>query len=379
MSIAKTAAAGCVTVLLLAACSEPAPGGAGQAQTGQATPASQTAQAAQPVPPVDVQPAPLEVPPVTASASPLAGPIDQASWSETAVKADAKRNLLIKAEVLLSRAHFSPGVIDGQDGGNLKNAISAFEASHGLAVDGKLDAEVWKLLAPDAAPVVTDYTITAEDVAGPFVAKIPKDYGEMAKLERLAYTTPLEALGEKFHMDEALLKTLNPGVDFGVAGTTILVIAPGPEALPAKVTMVEVDKAKGQLRAFGADGKLMAAYPATVGSSDRPAPSGEWAVKGVAKDPVWSYDPKRLTFGEPSKGKFTIQAGPNNPVGAVWIDLTKDTYGIHGAPDPRLVGKVASHGCVRLTNWDAKQLASAVKPGTKVVFAGDATPRPAKV
>jgi lipoprotein-anchoring transpeptidase ErfK/SrfK len=166
-----------------------------------------------------------------------------------------------------------------------------------------------------------------------------------------------------------LLQALNPGVDFGVAGTTITVTAAGADTLDRKVDRIEIDKSLGQVRAFDKDGALLATYPATVGSTERPAPSGEWAVRTLAPKPTYTYDPSRLTFGKP-KGKLTIKAGPNNPVGSTWIDLTKDTYGIHGTPDPKLVNKRASHGCVRLTNWDAAELGSAVNKGAKVIFMG---------
>ena len=148
-----------------------------------------------------------------------------------------------------------------------------------------------------------------------------------------------------------------------------LVAALGPDKLPAGVTRIEVDKSKRQVRAYGGE-VLLAVYPATVGSTDRPAPEGEWAVRTTAPNPTYTYDPSRLTFGKASNGKLTIKAGPNNPVGGTWIDLTKDTFGIHGTPDPRQVGKTASHGCVRLTNWDAAELGSAIRKGTVVVFSG---------
>jgi len=236
-----------------------------------------------------------------------------------------------------------------------------------------LDADVWAKLTADTGPILIDYTITAADAEGPYTPTIPKDYADMAKLDRLGFSGPLEALAERFHMDAALLTALNPGADFAAAGTKIVVAYPAREALPAKVATIEVDKARKQVRAYDAAGKLLAAYPATVGSSDLPTPSGEWAVRTIAPAPTWTYDPSRLNFGDRRAGKLTIKAGPNNPVGAVWIDLTKDTYGIHGAPEPRLVGKTASHGCVRLTNWDAVQLSKAVEKGTKVIFLGEAT------
>ena len=330
--------------------------------------------AAQPPRAPDVHPAPLAIPPIEPASSPAADPIQQALWQADAQTPEGRRNALIRAEVLLARAHFSPGVIDGLDGENLKNAIAAFEMAHGLQPDGAMNPEVWDALAADDRPVLTDYVIAPEDVKGPFLARLPTDYAELAKLDRVGFTSPLEALAEKFHMDEGLLKRLNPGVDFGQAGTKIVVAAVGPERLPAPVTRLEVDKSLRQVRAFGADGTLLAVYPATVGSTERPAPSGTWAVRGVAPDPSYTFDPSRLTFGKPSYGKLTIRPGPNNPVGSTWIQLSLPTYGIHGAPDPRLVGKTASHGCVRLTNWDARQLGQAVKPGVVVAFLGEERP-----
>lgn len=318
-------------------------------------------------------PAPVIAPPAP-STSPVAQAVDRAVWSAEVPTPQAKRDMLIRAQVLLDRAHFSPGVIDGQDGENVKNAIAAFERANGLPEDGVLDAGVWAKLTADTGPILIDYVVTEADAKGPYTPTIPKGYAEMAKLERLGFSGPLEALAERFHMDQALLQALNPGVDFAAAGAKVLVAYPSRADLPAKVATVEVDKGRKQVRAYASDGKLLAAYPATVGSSELPTPSGEWAVRTVAPAPTWTYDPSRLTFGDKSAGKLTIAAGPNNPVGAVWIDLTKDTYGIHGAPEPRLVGKTASHGCVRLTNWDAQQLSKAVQKGTKVVFLGETPP-----
>jgi lipoprotein-anchoring transpeptidase ErfK/SrfK len=313
----------------------------------------------------------LDLPPATPSTAPVALGVERAAFTADAPTPQARRDMLIRAQVLLDRAHFSPGVIDGQDGENVRNAIAAYERANSLPEDGALDPDVWAKLTADTGPILVDYTITEADVAGPYASEIPKDYAEMAKLDRLDFTSPLEALAERFHMDVALLQALNPGADFGVAGTRIVVAYPARADLPAKVDTVEVDKGRKQVRAYDAAHKLLAAYPATVGSADLPTPSGEWAVRAIAPAPTWTYDPGRLNFGDRRAGKLTIKAGPNNPVGAVWIDLTKDTYGIHGSAEPRMVGKAASHGCVRLTNWDAIQLSKAVEKGTKVIFLGE--------
>ena len=367
--------AGVPLLLSVAACSDPASKSTTTTTTAaaaptQATPASATV-ATQNYPAPDVHPAPLEdIPVIVESISPTAPAIDKADWSAQPATPQAKKNALVRAEVLLARAHFSPGVIDGQDGGNLQNAIAAFETAHGLPADGKMDDDVWAALAKDTQPALTDYVITADDLKGPFPAKIPTDMAELAKLDAVGFTSPVEELAERFHMDEALLKSLNPGADFSQAGTKIVVAALGPDKLKAPVTRLEVDKTKRQIRAYGAGEVLLAVYPATVGSTERPAPVGEWAVRTVAPNPTYTYDPSRLTFGKTEEGKLTIKPGPNNPVGSTWIDLTKDTYGIHGTPDPRLVGKTASHGCVRMTNWDVRQLGQAVKKGTVVAFMG---------
>jgi lipoprotein-anchoring transpeptidase ErfK/SrfK len=374
MNVRKAALlAGASLMLAAAACSDPAPKSTTTTTTAAAaTPPAPVAVASTrnyPAPDVPTPPPLDDIPMIVESISPVAPAIDKADWTAPPVTPQARKNALLRAEVLLARAHFSPGVIDGQDGGNLQNAIGAFETAHGLPVDGKMDGEVWAALAKDTQPALTDYVITAEDVKGPFLAKIPTDMAEMAKLDALGFTSPVEELAERFHMDEALLKTLNPTVDFAVAGSKIVVAALGPDRLKAPVTRIEVDKTKRQIRAYGAD-VLLAVYPATVGSTERPAPEGDWAVRTVASNPTYTYDPSRLTFGKTGEGKLTIKPGPNNPVGSTWIDLTKDTYGIHGTPDPRLVGKTASHGCVRMTNWDVRQLSQAVKKGTKVAFVG---------
>jgi len=338
-----------------AACSDPAPKPDKPAVSKPAAPP------AQPKPPVVVAPA---------APSPLAQAVNTAGFDPAAATPEAKQAYLTRAQVLLDRAHISPGVIDGQEGSNLTLALSAFQEAHRLTVDGKLNPATWDALVADGAPALTDYVITAQDVAGPFTPNIPKDdYEAMAQLPALGYGSPLEALAEKFHMDEPLLQALNPGVDFSKAGTTIVVAALGPDGLDGKVTRIEIDNARGVLKAYADGDKLLAAYPATVGSTERPAPVGEWAVNTVAPRPTYTYDPSRLTFGKP-KAKLTLRPGPNNPVGSTWIDLTKDTYGIHGTPDPKLVNKRASHGCVRLTNWDAAELGAAVQKGAKVVFEG---------
>lgn len=290
-------------------------------------------------------------------------------------KADPPDAALIRAEVLLARARFSPGAVDGKAGTNLKHALAAFQSAHDLQPTGALDADTWRALTkgPEAArAVVRLYTTTAADIAGPFAADVGEDFVKLAALpDGPQFTSPLEALAERFHMSQDLLQALNPGVDLTKPGQALMVAdAEAPSFAKGDVKTIAVSKAKAELVAYGPDGQVAAVYPATVGSTERPSPSGVHKVNGVAQDPDYVYDPKKLHWGPRSHGKLTVKPGPNNPVGVVWIDLNAPGYGIHGSPDPEKIGKTASHGCVRLTNWDAEALAAGVRPGVVVTFEG---------
>ena len=276
----------------------------------------------------------------------------------------------MKAEVLLDRAHFSPGVIDGHRGENFSNALRAYQDQNGLKASGQLDTATWEKLTQDSEPVAIEYTITDDDLKGPFTDDIPKKMEKQADLKRLDYQSPAEMLAERFHMDEDLLKRLNRGKKLDEAGTAITVANVNVKAvaLNEKLAKIEVDKKHKILRALGSDGTLLAVYPASIGSTEKPAPSGTLKVVRVAKNPNYKYNPDYKFRGVKAKHEFTIAPGPNNPVGLVWIALNEKGYGIHGTPEPEKVGKSYSHGCVRLTNWDALALAAMVKKGTPVEF-----------
>lgn len=273
---------------------------------------------------------------------------------------------ILAVQILLDRSGHSPGVVDGMPGSNTARAIRAFQREHGMTEDGKLSSALLDALrAKHPGELLQRYTITPDDLAGPFVT-VPSTMEAQSRLAALAYETPAEALAEKFHMSQQLLEALNPGTDFGRPGTEVQVIVAGKEGLAKRVARIEVDKGTSALRAFADDGKLLVTYPATIGSSAFPSPDGTMEVTAIAAEPTYHFDPEGREWG-PDR-KLTIAAGPNNPVGGTWIDLSKEGYGIHGTPDPHLIGKTSSHGCVRLTNWDAAELAQAVTKGTKVVF-----------
>lgn len=305
----------------------------------------------------------LLVPPAFAQEPPpanLPAPIAEQAGPDIAARSP------LHAQVLLDRANFSPGQIDGEVGSNQRRAVSGFQAAHGLTISGELDDPTWKALQADAVVPLASYTLTAEDVAGPFAA-IPKTPAAQAKMKALGYTSVAEALGERFHASPDLLKALNPGVDLSKAGSRIQVPNIAPAALP-KAAKVVVDKSDSTLQLFDAQGKVIAQVPVSSGSEHDPLPIGEWKILGIYPDPPFHYNPKLFWDAKKGDRKATIPPGPNNPVGQVWIDLSKPHYGLHGTPEPGHVGKTESHGCVRMTNWDALRVAAALDTSVPVVM-----------
>jgi lipoprotein-anchoring transpeptidase ErfK/SrfK len=314
--------------------------------------------------------------------------IEEATFAEgdALPSADQQSPLGFKLQVLLDRTRISPGILDGYYGKNVEVAVRTFADREGLEPDRDLNMEVWEALGGNDEEVLRKYEITEDDVDGPFVDEIPGSFEEMAEMDLLAYTGPEELLAEKFHMHIDVLKQLNPNTDFSQAGTEIVVAAVredtvmrddvgqnsgrvGPEERdPSQDTVVriEVDKEREQVRGYGADGTLLVAYPATVGSQESPSPSGTTEVKVVVRDPDYTCRPDSGIEG--SDVALQLPPGPNGPVGSIWIGLEKEGYGIHGTSDPAQIRRQESHGCVRLTNWDAEELAVLVEEGAEVAF-----------
>lgn len=283
------------------------------------------------------------------------------------VKSDLSRLEITALQVFLDREGVSPGVIDGKMGQNVNKAIVAWQQITGETLDPNNAEDILERLRMTGGMALKSYTITPGDAAGPYVASIPDDYAHKAQLPAMSYTSTAEMLAEKFHMDEGYLRELNPGVDFTIPGTIIKVTDPG-EIKKGQVARIVADKGLKQVFAYGEDGALIAAYPASIGSADTPSPSGTVTIERIALNPGYTYNPK-VNFQQGNNTKILqIPPGPNGPVGTVWLALSKPTYGIHGTPEPSKIGRTQSHGCIRLTNWDATELAKMVKAGVTVEF-----------
>jgi lipoprotein-anchoring transpeptidase ErfK/SrfK len=320
-----------------------------------------------------------------ASAAILLGTSTSMAAQRSALSAQSVGLTELEMQVLLDRADFSPGEIDGKSGKNSREAVTAFEAALGLAPGARSRKALLQALGSGAVKPIVSYTITAEDVAGPFVDKIPKDATEQSKLPGLYYTSVLQELGEKFHSAPALLKRLNPRAHF-TAGEQIRVPnvlgaeQPAPNTTPAAGTQGERVRAKAEavkvvvsrkasdLKVYGREGRIIFYAPVTSGSAHDSLPIGNWVVTSVVRNPTYNYNPDLFWDADPANAKAKIAAGPNNPVGVVWIGINVPHYGIHGTPEPGGIGHSASHGCVRMTNWDATRVADLVKDGAPVVF-----------
>lgn len=341
--------------------------------------------------------------------------------------ADSEDRPTMQLQVVLDRLGFTPGVVDGQMGISTRNAIAGFQEANDLDVTGTLDDKTRQALAHwDNIPATRVVTIPASFAQGSFTA-IPENPADQSKMERLGYTSLEEKLAERFHTTVETLAMLNPGGRPAGAGANgsdraMPVSAPtgSPSAGPTdtsrkdapriafragqqirvpnvgrdridpstvddqdwlstlrtlgigtdqpEAARVVVSKSEGTLKAYDKNGKLVAMFTATMGSEHDPLPLGDWKILGVAHNPPFQYNPELFWDVPDDQAKQTLPPGPNGPVGVVWIDLSKEHYGIHGTPEPQTIGRAQSHGCIRLTNWDAARLAQMVSPGTRALF-----------
>jgi len=299
---------------------------------------------------------------------------------------------VMQLQVVLDRQGFSPGVIDGREGMSLTTALRGFQRAKGLTETGRLDEPTRAALASwDRIPSTRTVTIDAALAAGPFIGPVPREPEDQARLASLGYADLTEKLAERFHTNADTIRALNPAPGFAPReGVQIVVpnIGGGPVGADAsddagwratltglgvageqpRAARIVVDKSEKVLMAFDADNRLIAQFPATMGSAHDPLPLGQWEIRGIARNPPFHYNPDLFWDADPGDRRLTLPPGPNSPVGVVWIDLSREHYGIHGTPEPQTIGRTASHGCIRLTNWDAARLAQMVRAGVAATF-----------
>ena len=304
----------------------------------------------------------------------LTAPAINAAPVSVPITGDVSGPSVVKTQVYLDRIHFSVGVIDGRWGRNSAIAVWWYQRARDLEPTGTVDEATFRSIAGEAGAgdVIVARQLTGEDVKGPFV-KLPEDIYDKAKLDCLCYESLSEKLGESFHSSVDFLKMLNPGVDLDQlkAGDTINV--PNVRQVVAKgvqpdITRIVVSIKGNTLDAFNAAGELVFHGPTTLGNKYDPSPSEATEVARIAEDPWFHYQPKLFAEVDDSKPEANLQPGPNSPVGVIWTALKKPHFGIHGTSDPDSIGYASSHGCVRLTNWDALEVGRRVTPGVPVEF-----------
>lgn len=296
----------------------------------------------------------------------------------------------LSVQVALDRRGFSPGVIDGAESASFKAALRGFQVAHELPETGAYDRATAIALREDSArPATALVRIPASFANAAFVPDLPTETAKQAGLPALGYRDIVEMLAERFHTTPAFLRKLNPQATWA-AGSTVhvpnienadvsgargadkgwpqMLGQLGVAASQPEAERIVVDRSEGVLKVYGAQDRLIAQFPATMGSRHDPLPIGTWTIKGVSWNPPFHYNPDLFWDASSKDEKALLQPGPNGPVGVAWIDISKPHYGIHGTPEPELIGKSESHGCIRLTNWDAARLAQMVKPGVSAVF-----------
>jgi lipoprotein-anchoring transpeptidase ErfK/SrfK len=312
---------------------------------------------------------PIEAPPLTGIDAVSVAAVN-ATPSRDELKSESGP-VVVRAQILLDRARFSVGAINGTATKNTALAIYWFQKSQGLPATSMLDSTTYSRLIAVSGPMppVVRIAVDAEMIAGPFI-EMPRDVYQQAKLSCLCYASVSEKIAERFHSSIEMMRKLNPGVGFAALqpGDSIWAPALEPVTTPKPIKRIQISKKGNYVHAFAADGSLVFHFPSTLGSRYDPSPTGKFRVTGIAWDPVFRYDPTLFSDVPDHKPGARLPPGPNSPVGKVWIALSKEHVGIHGTPNPETIGFASSHGCVRLTNWDATRLGRATPNGTPVEF-----------
>lgn len=276
----------------------------------------------------------------------------------------------LEAQVALARLGISCGAIDGVAGAQSVAALQAWQESRGLPATGALDDATRAqliLLTPALGPV----TLTADDLAQ--LQPLNPTWLGKSQQTALAYETVLELVAERTHAHPALIKRLNPTVDWSqplTAGTRVTAPAVNRVTPEGMVAHLHIYLGAHTLEARDADGGLIAHFPVSIAHMAEKRPEGELHVTVVIPGPNYTFDP--AVFPESAEGrelgrKLVLPPGPNNPVGVAWIGLDRPGYGIHGTPVPEQVGRTESHGCFRLANWDAQTLLGLAWVGLPVI------------
>lgn len=301
---------------------------------------------------------------------------------------------ILRAQLFLDASAFKPGAIDGKWGEFMRKALTRYEQAQGKtdAQFGEKPPAQFDLPLDEAKPAVISYELSPNDQK--FIGQVPESHAAQAKQESLPYEDFLELVGEKFHVRRDFLKQLNLGYDWTRAKPGDAVKVPNvaapfdvQEAVDLKEKTEKAEKAHElktesekpaneqysidvsvaeKILELKQDGKLVGSYPITPGSKTLPAPVGDWFVRGFSWMPTFRWDEAILHGTERSKDFFQLPAGPNDPVGIIWMELNHKGSGIHGTEVPETIGRTTSHGCIRLSNWDALDLGKKVLPGVHV-------------
>ncbi|HKR66263.1 MAG TPA: L,D-transpeptidase [Thermoanaerobaculia bacterium] len=291
------------------------------------------------------------------------------------IKGDVAGPSVLKTQVYLDRLHFSIGALDGRWGRNSAISLWWYQRSRGIqaAEAGAVDEATFRALANETAgaPALVQHTLTDDDVKGPFES-IPDDVYEKEKLDCLCYESKAEKLAERFHSTIEFLEQLNPDVKLSEVNAGQSLWVPNVrEALTQDrpdIARIVVSIRGNTFNAFDAAGNLVFHAPTTLGSKYDPSPNESTDVRKITFDPHFHYQPTLFHEVPDSDPEANLAPGPNSPVGVVWIALGKPHFGIHGTSDPDSIGYASSHGCVRLTNWDAQEVGHRVAPGVTVEF-----------